>query len=32
MTIVGMDSIDEQKAKEFVEKEIGAKLRVRPYF
>lgn len=32
MTIVGMDSIDEQKAKEFVEKEIGAKYRVRPYF
>lgn len=32
MTIVAMDSIDEQKAKEFVEKEIGAKHRVRPYF
>jgi TatD DNase family protein len=32
MTIVGMDSIDEQKAKEFVEKEIGAKYRARPYF
>jgi TatD DNase family protein len=32
MTIVGMDSVDEQKAKEFVEKEIGAKYRVRPYF
>jgi TatD DNase family protein len=32
MTIIGMNSIDEQKAKEFVENEIGAKLRVRPYF
>jgi TatD DNase family protein len=32
MTIVGMDSVDEQKAREFVEREIGAKYRVRPYF
>jgi len=32
MTIVGMNSIDEQKAKEFVEREIGAKYKVRPYF
>jgi TatD DNase family protein len=32
MTIVGMDGVDERKAKEFVEKEIGAKYRVRPYF
>ena len=32
MTIVGMDSVDEQKAKEFVEREIGAKYRIRPYF
>lgn len=32
MTIVGMDTVDEQKAKEFVEKEFGAKYRVRPYF
>ncbi len=32
MTIVGMNSIDEQKAKEFVERNIGAKYKVRPYF
>jgi TatD DNase family protein len=32
MTIVGMDTVDERKAKDFVENEIGAKLRVRPYF
>jgi TatD DNase family protein len=32
MTIVGMDSVDEEKAKTFVEKEIGAKYRIRPYF
>jgi TatD DNase family protein len=32
MTIVGMDTVDERKAKDFVKKEIGAKLRVRPYF
>ncbi len=32
MTIVGMDEVDQEQAKEFVEKEIGVKYRLRPYF
>lgn len=32
MTVVGMSSIDTEKAKEFVEKEIGVSYRTRPYF
>ncbi|MBI3193108.1 MAG: YchF/TatD family DNA exonuclease [Ignavibacteriae bacterium] len=32
MTIVELDEVDEQKAREFVEKEIGAKFRNRPFF
>ncbi len=32
MTVVGMNEIDTEAAREFVEKEIGVELRVRPYF
>ncbi|MBI5215976.1 MAG: YchF/TatD family DNA exonuclease [Ignavibacteriae bacterium] len=32
LTIVELDEVDEQKAREFVEKEIGAKFRNRPFF
>jgi TatD DNase family protein len=32
MTVVGMPEIEIQAAKEFVEKEIGAHFRIRPYF
>ncbi|TAK64475.1 MAG: radical SAM protein, partial [Bacteroidetes bacterium] len=32
MTIVDLNEVDEQKAKEFVQKEIGAKFKNRPYF
>jgi TatD DNase family protein len=32
MTIVGLDEVDEQQARAFVEKEIGAKFKNRPYF
>jgi len=32
MTIVDLDSVNEAKAKEFVDREIGAKFRNRPYF
>ncbi len=32
MTIVGLNDVDAEKAKEFVRKEIGAEFRIRPYF
>ncbi len=32
MTIVGMDDVDAEAAKAFVEREIGASFRIRPYF
>ncbi len=32
MSIVGMDEVDKEKAKEFIEKTIGVKFRLRPYF
>jgi TatD DNase family protein len=32
MTVVGMDEIDSERARAFVEKEVGAEFRVRPYF
>ncbi|MBI3586290.1 MAG: YchF/TatD family DNA exonuclease [Ignavibacteriales bacterium] len=32
MTVIGMDEIEKEKAKQFVEKEIGVAFRVRPYF
>jgi TatD DNase family protein len=32
MTIVGLDEVDEQQARQFVEKQIGAKFKNRPYF
>ena len=32
MTIVGMNEVDAEAAKEFVKKEIGAEFRIRPYF
>ncbi|MGD0338173.1 MAG: TatD family hydrolase [Bacteroidota bacterium] len=32
MSIVGMDEVDQEKAKEFVEKTLGMKYRMRPYF
>jgi TatD DNase family protein len=32
MTVVGMDEIDSERARAFVEKEVGAGFRVRPYF
>jgi hypothetical protein len=32
MTVVGMNDIDTAQARAFVEKEIGAEFRVRPYF
>ena len=32
MSVVGMDDIDVEKAKKYVEEELGVKYRVRPYF
>ncbi|MBI3579170.1 MAG: radical SAM protein, partial [Ignavibacteriales bacterium] len=32
MTVIGMDAIETEKARQYVEKEIGATFRVRPYF
>lgn len=32
MTVIGMDEIEQEKARQFVEKEIGVAFRVRPYF
>lgn len=32
MTIVGMNDVDAEAAREFVKKEIGAEFRIRPYF
>jgi hypothetical protein len=32
MTVVGMDEIDIERARAFVENEVGAQFRVRPYF
>jgi len=32
MTVVGMDEIDTERARTFVENEVGAQFRVRPYF
>jgi hypothetical protein len=32
MTVVGMPEIEIEAAKEFVEREIGAHFRIRPYF
>lgn len=32
MTVIGMDKIEQEKAKQFVEQEIGVAFRVRPYF
>jgi hypothetical protein len=32
MTVVGMQDIDIESAREYVQKNIGAKFRVRPYF
>jgi wyosine [tRNA(Phe)-imidazoG37] synthetase (radical SAM superfamily) len=32
MTVVGMNGIDTERAREFVEHELGVTLRVRPYF
>jgi len=32
MTVVGFDEIDTEKAKQFVEKELGVAYRLRPYF
>jgi TatD DNase family protein len=32
MTIVGLDEVDAEAAREFVKREIGAEFRIRPYF
>ena len=32
MTVVGMNGVDAEAAREFVKKEIGAEFRIRPYF
>lgn len=32
MTVIGMDAIETEKARQYVEKEIGVSFRVRPYF
>jgi TatD DNase family protein len=32
MSIVGMDEVDQEKAKEFIEKTLGVKYRLRPFF
>ena len=32
MSVVGMDEVDVEKAKEYVEEVLGVKYRVRPYF
>ena len=32
MSVVGMDEVDVEKAKRYVEDVLGAKYRVRPYF